>query len=82
MTFFDIVGLLGVAAIILSYMLLQAEILKPNQPIYSVLNLMGALLILFSLFFNWNLSSVVIEIFWILISIFGLARAVHKRKTN
>jgi hypothetical protein len=37
-------------------------------------NLVGAVLILASLFQAWNLPSVVVETFWALISLYGLMR--------
>jgi hypothetical protein len=36
-------------------------------------------LILISLFADWNLPAFVMEVFWILISIYGLARHYGKR---
>ena len=80
MTFIDVLGLLGVTIIIIAYALLQTEKLATIQPIYSILNILGASLILFSLLFDWNLSAVLIEVFWIIISIYGLARLLNKRK--
>jgi hypothetical protein len=38
-------------------------------------NLAGALLLLVSLYDQWNLPSVVIECFWAAISLYGLSRA-------
>jgi len=38
----------------------------------------GALLILISLYFSFNLASFIIEIAWLLISIFGLFKALSK----
>ncbi len=70
----DLVGLVGVAIILLSYLLLQIDKLSSKSISYSILNLIGAVLLLISLFYNWNLPSVIIEIFWIAISIFGLIK--------
>lgn len=44
---------------------------------YSFLNFIGSGFILISLYFSWNLASGIIEIAWILISLFGLTKAVY-----
>ena len=38
-------------------------------------NLVGASLILLSLCFEWNFPSVVIEVFWALISLWGIVKS-------
>lgn len=68
----DYIGIVGVCQVLLAYFLLQNNILKSADLIFSLLNLMGALMILYSLLFNWNLASVVIEIAWITISLQGI----------
>ena len=45
-----------------------------KRPGYSLLNGLGALLIMVSLIYNFNLSSFVIEIAWLMISAYGLWR--------
>jgi hypothetical protein len=77
--FIDIVGLVGVLQIVIAYFLLQSSYLTSDSYTFSFLNLIGAVFILYSLFYNWNLSSVVIEIIWILISVVGI---LNKRKKN
>lgn len=74
----DFVGNIGVFLILLSYVLLQLEKLQSTQLIYSALNTLGAVLVLYSLAFTFNLSSFIIEIFWLIISIFGLTKALRK----
>ncbi|MCE3231850.1 MAG: hypothetical protein K0R98_107 [Rickettsiaceae bacterium] len=66
------IGTLGVAFILVTYFLLQSGKIKSNQLSYSVLNLIGSSLILASLFKFWNLPSVIVEAFWVLISIYGI----------
>ncbi len=73
----DFVGNLGVFLILLSYFLLQLDKIDPKSLGYSVLNAVGAVLICFSLYFDFNLSSFVIEIFWLAISLFGIYRALR-----
>ena len=71
----DIVGLVGVSFIVGTYFLSQIGRMDVGRPLYPALNGCGALLILFSLAFSFNLASFVIELFWLAISIVGLARA-------
>ena len=76
---FDAVGISGVAIILIVYYLLQIERMKSDDLIYSVTNLIGALLIVVSLNYRFNLASFVIEVFWILISLIGIVRYFRKR---
>ena len=48
----DVIGLIGVFLILISYVLLQLERIKANSLSYSIINLVGAILILYSLFYN------------------------------
>lgn len=77
----DAIGLLGVGLILSAYFLLQASRMKVTDLRYSILNGVGALLILYSLLYNWNTASVVIEIFWFSISLYGVIRRWNERKT-
>jgi len=81
MTFawYDILGTLGVGVIILTYVLLQIERIRSGQVIYSLLNAIGALLILISLCYSFNLPSFIVEFFWLLISVFGIARTLRRK---
>ena len=73
----NILGLIGVGLILVAYFLLQFDRVDAKSILYSVINLLGAILILISLFVHWNLASFVIEIVWILISLYGLYRAIR-----
>ena len=79
MNWYDIVGMLGVAIIILTYILLQIERVRSGQLIYSLLNGIGAALILVSLYFDFNFPSFVVEFFWLLISLFGIGKYFVRR---
>lgn len=76
----DFVGNIGVFFVLLSYILLQTEKLKSTDLIYSALNTAGAILVLVSLFVTFNLSSFIIEIFWLFISLFGLIKALRSKE--
>ena len=84
MTFhlFDLLGLIGVLLIVVAYLLLQLEKLPSASPNYSVMNAAGALLIMVSLIFAFNLSAFIVEAFWFLISLFGLWRSLISRKNS
>ncbi len=77
----DIVGLSGVACILVAYYLLNVGKITSTQLPYQLLNFSGAWLILFSLCFHWNTASVVIEIAWISISTMGMVK-IYKKKQN
>jgi hypothetical protein len=75
----DKVGICGVSFILIAYFMLSMGKWTANQLIYQLFNFSGAWLILFSLYFHWNLSSVLIEIAWIMISLVGLYKKFEKR---
>ncbi len=70
----DTIGMIGVAMVVFAYFLLQIEKVTIHHIAYSILNIFGSSLILVSLFVNFNLASVVIEGFWVLISLIGVVR--------
>ena len=78
-SWFDILGALGVALIIITYVLLQTERVRSEQLLYSVLNAIGATLILISLYFSFNLSAFLVEFFWLLISLFGIGKYLLRK---
>jgi hypothetical protein len=71
----DFIGLIGVAMILFTYAALTFEKMDPKGWAYSTGNGVGALLILISLYYSFNLASFVIEIAWLAISAFGLWKA-------
>jgi len=75
----DVIGVLGVTMIVSVYLLLQLGRLSSQSLLYSVLNGLGAALVLFSLYFEFNLSAVVIELFWLGISVLGVILALRRR---
>jgi hypothetical protein len=76
----DLAGFLGAAIIVVAYFAMQQRWLDALDWRFSAANLLGSLLILISLWFEWNFPSVVIEIFWALISLMGLARSLAERR--
>jgi len=76
---YDIIGTLGVATVLVAYVLLQIERLRSEHPAYSLLNAVGAAMILFSLWYQFNLSSFLMEFSWLLVSLYGLVKSSRHR---
>ena len=70
----DIVGNVGVLILIVTYLLLQLHRLHSDDLAYSLLNAIGASLIILSLIVDFNLSALLMEVFWVLISLVGIYR--------
>lgn len=80
---YDFAGNIGVALMVLAYLLLQMGKLRGSDLSYSAMNAVGAALVLVSLLFVFNLSAFLVEGFWLLISLFGLIKYLSKpRATN
>ncbi|HVZ15142.1 MAG TPA: hypothetical protein VG894_11835 [Bauldia sp.] len=78
-TAMSLVGLAGSALIIVAYFFNQQGWMSSTGPRFLVLNLCGSGLILVSLYYQWNLPSVVIESFWAAISLYGLVLQTFRR---
>lgn len=81
-TWYDLVGNIGVFMVVMAFYLLQTERLTSRDIRYSLLNLTGAIMLLISLCFNWNLSSVIIELFWIAISLIGIFKHLTRKRAQ
>lgn len=62
----------GTALVVLAYYLLQLEKVDPKSASYNWMNFFGAVFLIISLSFTFNLASFVIEVFWIGASLIGL----------
>jgi len=78
--FHDMVGLVGIVMIVGSYLLLQTGKIRSDDLNYSVFNGLGALCILYSIAFAFNLSAFLVETFWAIISVVGLVRYFVRRQ--
>ena len=78
----DLIGFAGAAVLMAAYFANQQRWLSSEDWRYPAANLAGSVLILFSLLFTWNLPSVLIEVFWALISLWGLTKAAAERKSR
>jgi len=73
--FSELVGLLGVLLILIVYFLLQIEYITAYSISYSLYNAIGALMIIYSLIYKWNLASFAMEGAWFLLSMYGVYKA-------
>jgi hypothetical protein len=79
---YDAAGLAGTVLVVGAYFANQQRWLPSDDWRFPLANLAGASLILFSLFFEWNFPSVVIEVFWIAISLWGLVRSLREHRAR
>ena len=76
---YDWAGLLGVLLILLAYFLLQSGRLRGDALLFQLTNALGALGILISLLYAFNLSAFVMEAAWFAVSIYGIVRGRRRR---
>jgi len=78
----DVAGLLGVVFILIGYAGGVTNRLDPQRAPSLLLNLIGALLILLSLAYDFNLSAAAMEAAWALVALFGLLRLLFRRRSG
>lgn len=80
MDIYQWIGFFGMIFIIVAYLLLQTNRSTIQSLQYQLLNLIGAILLLISLFVHFNLGSFIIEVFWIIITIYGIFVNIKKKE--
>jgi len=78
----DALGVFGSLLIVVAYFGNLRHALPTTGLTYPLLNLIGASLILFSLWWAWNLAAAVMEGFWALISVYGLLRGLVSHRAT
>lgn len=77
----NIIGLVGSALMVIAYA--YSNIAKRlNFRIFNLLNLIGALLLIYSLTVHFNVASMALEMAWAIIALIGLAKASRKGKAS
>ena len=74
----DAAAMLGVVMILVTYSLVQLDRMDVKNISYSLFNSLGAGLILVSLTVDFNMAAFIIEMCWLLISLFGIYSSVKK----
>ncbi len=73
----NIIGLAGSAMMVVAYA--YSNIAKQmNFVFFNLLNLVGSLLLIWSLTVHFNLASMALEIVWTLIALLGLVKAMKR----
>lgn len=78
----EILGVIGAFTYLYTYAVLQWRRDYAKTVAYSFLNFLAACLVLISLFENWNLPSAIIQISWMVISLYGLRRCLKYIKRD
>ncbi|MDJ0612148.1 MAG: hypothetical protein QNJ29_00620 [Rhizobiaceae bacterium] len=73
-TLYEALGLTGVAFYLGSYAALQFDMIDAKGFAYPTLNFLAASFVLISLFENFNFPSLLIQISWITISLYGISK--------
>lgn len=73
--FYEIIGWGGTGAILLAYLLVSTGKLPSNSRRYQLLNLFGAIGIIINSEIHGATPSVGLNIVWLLIALYGLAKA-------
>lgn len=76
----DFIGNIGLVLLLGTYLLLQMGRLESASLAYSLLNAAASLCIGISLLFAFNMSAFLVEVFWLLISLYGICRFFLRRK--
>ncbi len=79
MDFFQLLGFAGMLCIVLAYFLLQIGRYNVHSLQYQLLNLMGAIALIASLLVHFNLGSFLIEVFWIIITLYGIVKNIRNK---
>ena len=75
----NLVGLAGVILILIAYFLLVMDKIDSHTYLYTILNLVGSLMIMYSLLYAWNLSAFVMELAWAAVSLYGICKVIKKK---
>lgn len=80
--FHDFIGNIGLVLLLGTYLLLQLGKIDSTRLLYSLLNALASLLIGTSLLFAFNMSAFLVEAFWLVISLYGVARCLSRGRAS
>ncbi len=82
LTFVDAIGSFGALIVVAAYFATQMRMMNSDDLAFPMVNLIGSILIVFSLMQNFNLASMLIEGFWIVISVIGIIQYFRLRRVR
>ncbi|WP_299947534.1 hypothetical protein [uncultured Ruegeria sp.] len=82
LTVVDAIGSFGALIVVAAYFATQMRMMNSDDLAFPVVNLIGSVLIVFSLMQNFNLASMLIEGFWIIISVIGIIQYFRLRRVQ
>ena len=80
--FTDILGWIGAGLVIGAYFLVSTKKLPPTSVFYQLMNLFGALGVGINVFTQKAYPSVVLQLVWAVIAIFGLYKSYRSQKSQ
>ncbi len=78
-TFLDFLGVVGSLMICAAYLAVSLRRVDPEGFRFHIVNATGSILLLISLYFRPNPGAILIEVLWLAIAGFGIARALLRR---
>ena len=76
----DGLGVIGSLCICSAYLAVSLGRIDAERLPYQLINITGAVLLLISLYFRPNPGAILIEVLWLAIASFGIARALMARR--
>jgi hypothetical protein len=76
----SIVGLIGSALMVVAYAYSNVAGARMNFVLFNLLNLVGSVMLAWSLTVHWNVASFLLEVVWAVIALVGLGKALFKRR--
>jgi hypothetical protein len=77
-----IAGSVGALLIVVSYLMLMSGRLSSDALGYCAANGLGAALLIVSLLVDFNLPAMLIQVFWLAISLYGVSRALAAKRST
>lgn len=74
----EIIGLLGAFIYTAAYVFAAYDWITSHSPLYYFMNMAAALMVLISLVAHYNLASVVIQVFFVTVSVVGIWRHIGR----